>query len=184
MIHIFLGSQYIWGNISLYCLSYFAIKNDEADSSLDQLQMGLPIIVLTTTLAMPTGQWIIKHGYPESVGHRARLISLLFIGCFIGISSVLASILIAQTFLQFTLIFAIGFGVCNGFAYTIPLNICWQYFPERKGLVGGFILCGFGMGSLIFNFVSTILVNPNNANVNPKTGLYDKDVAKNVPEML
>lgn len=86
--------------------------------------------------------------------------------------------------MQFTLIFGIGFGICNGLAYTIPLNICWQYFPEQKGLVSGFILCGFGIGSLMFNFLTTILVNPDNSTVNPKTGLYDQEVAKNVPKML
>lgn len=62
----------------------------------------------------------------------------------------------------FTTTFAISFGVCNGLGYTIPLKICWDLFPNKKGMVTGVIICGFGVGSFVFGIVSTILINPEN----------------------
>ena len=69
------------------------------------------------------------------------------------------------------------------FQYVIPISNCWKYYPNSKGLIGGIIVSGVGMGTFIFNLVSTYLVNPNseNADVN---GLFDSDVANNVPYMI
>jgi len=75
---------------------------------------------------------------------------------------IVASVMLAQSFFQFTVIFGIGYGFCNGIAYTIPLKLCWDLYPERKGMVSGVIICGFGVGSFIFSFISTMLVNPLN----------------------
>lgn len=90
--------------------------------------------------------------------------NLLILGTFIGIGGVLAAITFAKDFFTFTLIYAGCFGVCNGCVYTIPLKICWDHFPENKGMVSGTIICGFGIGSFIFSFFSTLLTNPNNLN--------------------
>ena len=43
-----------------------------------------------------------------------------------------------------------------------PIIAAWDYFPRNKGAVGGFILLGFGFGSFIFGFVSSMIVNPDN----------------------
>ena len=34
--------------------------------------------------------------------------------------------------------------------------------PNHRGLANGLIVLGFGLGSLIFNFVETIIINPKN----------------------
>jgi OFA family oxalate/formate antiporter-like MFS transporter len=67
-----------------------------------------------------------------------------------------------NSYLYFTLIFSVSFGICNGLCYTIPLKICWDHFPNQRGMVSGIIICGFGLGSFIFGIISTILFNPNN----------------------
>ena len=106
---------------------------------------------------------------------------------------IVASVMLAQSFFQFTVIFGIGYGFCNGIAYTIPLKLCWDLYPERKGMVSGVIICGFGVGSFIFSFISTMLVNPLNiktrVNYIENTGdksirLYGDEVALNVPDMM
>jgi MFS family permease len=77
-------------------------------------------------------------------------------------------------------IFAVSFGICNGLAYTIPLKVGWDHFPNNKGLVSGIIIGGFGLGSFIFGLISTLLINPGNSKPNVKVGslnLYDKVVA-------
>lgn len=59
------------------------------------------------------------------------------------------------------------------------------------GLVSGIIIGGFGFGTLIFNQVARVLINPNN--IKPSIHLtqagnantyYDHDVANNVPSAL
>ena len=108
-------------------------------------------------------------------------------GSIIGIGGVLSAITFAGNFFVFTMTFAGCFGICNGLIYTIPLKICWDYFPERKGMVSVTIICGFGLGSFIFSFISTKLTNPNNSTASYEVdGLifYDEEVASRVPGMI
>lgn len=62
----------------------------------------------------------------------------------------------------FTIMYSVSFGLCNGLAYTVPLKVCWDHFPDRKGTVSGVVIGGFGLGSLIFGFISTLLINADN----------------------
>ena len=86
----------------------------------------------------------------------------MFVACLIGLGGIYLAITLATDLLQMTLMFSISFGACNGLAYTLPLKVGWDYFPDNKGTVSGIIVCGFGLGSLIFGFLSTMIVNPNN----------------------
>jgi len=41
-----------------------------------------------------------------------------------------------------------GFGV--GFAYVTPIATCVKWFPDKRGMIVGLAVMGFGVGSLIF----------------------------------
>ena len=41
-------------------------------------------------------------------------------------------------------------GIGVGFIYIIPVSTCAKWFPDRKGLVTGLIVAGFGLGSILF----------------------------------
>jgi len=62
--------------------------------------------------------------------------------------------------------------------------------PERKGLVTGIIVAGFGGGAFVFGFIAHGVVNPEGFNIadagEGKQGYYASDslVAKRVPEMF
>ena len=79
----------------------------------------------------------------------------------------------------------IGCGTC----YFVVLICAWEWFPDRKGLVTGLTLGGYGFGSFIFARVSTKLVNPDSKNpsiyveANDVT-YYERDVADRVPFMI
>lgn len=132
---------------------------------------------------MPIGSWFLKgKGDPA---YKYRL--LLVVACSIGIGGVLSAITFANDFLTFTFIFSASFGCCNGLAYTIPLKICWDYFPQKRGMVSGVIICGFGLGSFIFSFLSTLLANPQNLNARHEIDgmlFYGPEVANRVPGMI
>lgn len=42
----------------------------------------------------------------------------------------------------------------------IPLMCGWDHFPERRGMVSGIIIGGFGFASFFFDMISTSIVNP------------------------
>ena len=42
----------------------------------------------------------------------------------------------------------------------IPIHHGWLWFPESPGLVSGLAIGGFALGALIFDNVSTALINP------------------------
>ena len=48
--------------------------------------------------------------------------------------------------------------------------------------MSGIVLCGFGFGSFVFNFISTAIVNPNHEEQHG--GIFPPDVANNVPGMI
>lgn len=66
----------------------------------------------------------------------------------------------------------------------------WEWFPEKKGLISGIIVGGYGFGAFIFGFISTAIVNSENEKpqVQKDSGTTDKlfprDVADKVPEMF
>ena len=37
-----------------------------------------------------------------------------------------------------------------------------KWLPNHRGLANGFIVLGVGLGSLIFNYVETFVINPKN----------------------
>jgi nitrate/nitrite transporter NarK len=47
---------------------------------------------------------------------------------------------------------AIG-GIGAGMAYITPVSMVTRWFPERRGLAGGMVAAGFGLGAFIFNQV-------------------------------
>lgn len=91
----------------------------------------------------------------------------------------------------FVFFYDVGFPAGTGICFWIPLFCGWEWFPNHRGLVTGIILGGFGMGSFVFGFVTTHLVNPTNLRPwVPKDGsgtsdpLFPKEVADRVPHMF
>ena len=72
--------------------------------------------------------------------------------------------------------------------YIPPIMCGWEYFPNRRGLVSGIIVGGFGLGAVIFGFVAAALVNPNDLNPDLSvTGgeiFKEEEVYSRVPKML
>ena len=58
----------------------------------------------------------------------------------------------------------------------------WLWFPNRPGLVSGIVIGGFGMGSFIFDFVCTALVNPDD--LSDVNGKFPEEVNERVPRMM
>lgn len=180
LIHIVVGSQYAWGNMSPYIVSYY--KNLGFTWVNDSLFYAiLPLIVLISMLTFPIGM------YTSSIyGSRRPII----FGGVIVCSSIFVTSVVHHPYVFF-IFFAGGFGIGKGFLYPAPLKASWSHLPGRKGFVSGSIVSGLGLGAFVYGIVVNLLVNPNNImpiKTEIKTDVYEyvfpKEVTDRVPKML
>ncbi len=59
-------------------------------------------------------------------------------------------------------LFTLGFGVIGGLgigtAYVCPIATCVKWFPDKRGLISGLAVAGFGAGGLVFAPVAKSLI--------------------------
>lgn len=97
--------------------------------------------LLFFTLAMIVGGlWQDRKG-PRLVGSVG--------GLFLGTGCLLAS-QIGDTLNGLILAYGVIGGLGVGFAYVTPIATCVKWFPDRRGMIVGLAVMGFGAGTLIF----------------------------------
>lgn len=74
----------------------------------------------------------------------------------------------------FIIFYSVIYGSGIGLAYFTPLVCGWEWMPERKGLVSGIVIGGFGFGSFFFGLLSMQIVNPGNASPTLKNPAGEK----------
>mmetsp|Transcript_35849 Transcript_35849/g.54972 ORF Transcript_35849/g.54972 Transcript_35849/m.54972 type:complete len:164 (+) Transcript_35849:341-832(+) len=96
-----------------------------------------------------------------------------------------------ETWWSFVFWYAFMFPMGIGIVYWVPIMAGWEWFPERKGLVSGLIVAGYGFGAFFFGFISTAIANPEDDQVAvPEDGsgdtdkIFPKEVGDEVPHML
>lgn len=105
----------------------------------------------------------------------------------IGMCTILGSLMISSftsNFWVFLVFYGIGQGVGAAILYVLPVKICWEYYPNRKGIVSGIIIGVFGLGSFTFNMISSNLINPDGIKPDEKTKLVPKEVYERFPWAL
>lgn len=86
--------------------------------------------------------------------------------------------------------YGIVFGIGKGLLYSTALQAAISHLPGRKGVVSGFVICGFGFGGFIFGMISQHLCNPNDIRpqlMETSNGLermFGQEVAERVPHMI
>ena len=68
----------------------------------------------------------------------------------------------AESFTVFLVIYSVLTGIGFGIVYFVPLLCAWSYFPAKKNLVSGFILCCASLNALFLVSVTKNIVNPEN----------------------
>lgn len=84
---------------------------------------------------------------------------------------------------SFLFFYAVCFPFGIGINYYVPIVCGWEWFPERKGLVSGLIIGGFGFGAFFFGFITSALANPDDKKP-LQSKYFDRDVADRVPHMM
>jgi OFA family oxalate/formate antiporter-like MFS transporter len=172
IINIVCGSLYSWSGINGYYISY--LKNtDSPNVEIKDGYFFMPIITFTSMCFSPLVALI-----DEKIG--AKYVSL--------ISTII--IIITNIFLYHsTNIFYIYgymvlYGLFNSMNYMPLIKNCLFYFPNKKGLINGFILFGYGTSSLIYNSIADYLINPSFKQIDSNTGFFDKEISNNVKKYL
>lgn len=77
-------------------------------------------------------------------------------GTLVGAGFVAASFTSSLTFLYIA--FGVIVGLGNGFGYATPTPVASKWFPDKRGLVVGLMVAGYGAGSAIIGPVATSLI--------------------------
>lgn len=71
--------------------------------------------------------------------------------------------LVISGFANNLILLYLGFGVLGGigvgFIYGTPVATCIKWFPDKKGLISGLAVGGFGLGSIVFAPICTSLIS-------------------------
>jgi OFA family oxalate/formate antiporter-like MFS transporter len=78
-------------------------------------------------------------------------------GTLVGLGFILSSWTASLTYLY--LIFGVVVGVGNGFGYATPVPVASKWFPDKRGLVVGLMVGGYGAGSAIIGPVANTLID-------------------------
>ena len=176
LVHLVLGSFYLWGNINVYVTSYYRLHSDGSltitvSSALFCLMLLGISIGFFFTIPLAT-----------KVGFRlAALIETFFIAVCVFVSSYMSN------FWLFVLFFGIFFGVLNGLLYMIPVYLACQYFPNSKGIISGIITGFFGLATIFSSLIAQEIVNPDNLKATIKEGsdkYFTADVADNLMKFI
>ncbi|XP_076456383.1 apicoplast pyruvate carrier 1-like [Babylonia areolata] len=154
LVHLTLGTQLTYGNTNPYLVSY--IRNSSSPSDLQYIDG----IWVQACMLMGQGVSMFLGGVLEvRLGPRfATLIGAWFLS-----AGVLLTYLTVKTsFITSVLTYGVMFGLGCGASYAIPVGAAMRWFPDYRGFVGGAIFFGFGLGSVIFNQIITVFINPDN----------------------
>ncbi|OGS57221.1 MAG: hypothetical protein A3K60_05995 [Euryarchaeota archaeon RBG_19FT_COMBO_56_21] len=79
-------------------------------------------------------------------------------GLILGAGYVLSSLSTENIVLMYLTYGGVG-GIGLGFGYVCPLAAGMKWFPDRKGLVSGIAVAGFGAGAFIFTQIGKLLIS-------------------------
>ncbi|MFH1101164.1 MAG: OFA family MFS transporter [Methanobacteriota archaeon] len=146
MIQLALGAIYAWSAFTTPlqgmsgALSEFAFTKTETQAI---FSAGLATFAIFTVIG---GRLQIKYG-PMKVALAGGLL--------LGLGYILASF-VGVSFIGKIACIGIIAGAGIGLAYVVPIAIGVKWFPDKKGLVSGLAVAGFGFGA----FIWILLANP------------------------
>lgn len=172
LVEIVLGSLYTFGAITPYIYSYLYYCGGEV--SLVALSILFTTAIIMMNVGMVFSTWLSKW----ITNQITCGISVILVGGSVFIASYMKS------FAGFVIFYGIVYGLSIGIGYLPPVKNAYLHLPHRKGLCAGICMTGFGLGSVIFNQIIVMLINPNDVKADSTTKHFPEDIANNVPYAL
>ena len=137
LIQLCLGAIYAWSAFTQALTTPLA-KGGAFGFTATQSQVIFSVGLATFAIVMVlAGRWQAKVG--------PRLVAFLG-GLLLGTGYIAASF-VGQTFWAQLITIGIIGGAGIGLAYVCPITVGIQWFPERKGMITGLAVAGFGFGA-------------------------------------
>jgi len=165
LIQLALGTIYSWGTLTIFVSPYL---HEARELTVFVFGIGLLSFAITMIFA---GQLQQKYG-PKKIA--------ILGGILIGIGVITSAAM--NTFIGLFITYGIIFGAGIGFGYVCPIASANKWFPDKKGLINGIAVAGFGAGSFIFNYVIKALANPMNLETTDLD--FVSEISKNIPIMF
>jgi len=144
IIQLCLGSIYAYGAFAKPLKAYFPDNTDIEN----QLPFAFGLLFFALVMAFFAGKWQDRVG-PRKVAFTGGIV--------LGLGLILSGLVDSMPALYITYGVIGGSGI--GLAYVCPIAALVKWFPDKKGLISGIAVAGFGAGALIFatlgNFVMT-----------------------------
>ncbi|MBN1336085.1 MAG: OFA family MFS transporter [Deltaproteobacteria bacterium] len=134
LIQLCLGAIYAW--------SAFTGILKEADWSKAETQM-----VFSAGLALFAIVMVIAGRMMPRVGPRKLAIGGSVV---LGVGYILAGLIGATSFWPVFLLIGVVGGAGIGLAYVVPIAVGMRWFPDKKGLITGLAVAGFGFGATLW----------------------------------
>ena len=151
-IQLCLGVIYAWSPIKSLLTTGFAWSHQDASLP---FSVGLATFAVVMVFA---GRWQDKAG-PRKVATAG--------GILYGIGYILASLGVPPTTGWIVLTYGIIGGAGIGLAYVCPIAALVKWFPDKRGLISGLAVAGFGAGAFIFSKLIPVIATA------PDPGLYN-----------
>ena len=71
-------------------------------------------------------------------------------GAILGLGYILAGILGGSNFIALLIFIGLIGGMGIGFAYVVPIAVGMRWFPDKKGMITGLAVAGFGFGAMLW----------------------------------
>ena len=165
LIQLALGTIYSWGTLTIFVSPYL---NEMREVTVFIFGVGLLSFAITMIFA---GQLQQRYG-PKKIA--------ILGGLLIGIALILSAFM--TSFIGLLITYGVIFGSGIGFGYVCPIASASKWFPDKKGLINGIAVAGFGMGSFIFNYVINALANPTGLKVTDPN--FVATISPNIPIMF
>lgn len=141
LMNLALGSLYAWSVFVLPLEKEFGWKRAQTS-----WVYTIAIVTFATTFVL-AGRIQDKRGPRLCAFLGAVLVSLGFF---------LTSLTTSLTFLY--VVFGLIVGAGNGFGYATPIPVASKWFPDKRGLVVGMMVAGYGGGSAVIGPMATNLI--------------------------
>ncbi|XP_018011834.1 uncharacterized MFS-type transporter YhjX [Hyalella azteca] len=175
LIHLTLGNLYSFGNLTTYMTSYLH-EEVSRDVTYSDVVWVMALTLMAQGLFMPIG------GILEArLGPRLTCcIGAVIMSLGVGLTRLTINCSVFAVAMTYGLLVGLGISL----AYVSPMACAMKWYPERKGLINGLIVAGFGLGALGSTSLQTHYLNPDNISVAPSGYFEDPALLARVPSVF
>ncbi|XP_070174116.1 oxalate:formate antiporter-like isoform X3 [Littorina saxatilis] len=156
------GIEFTFGNMNPYLTSYLRNASQDDVEYTDTLWIAQTMSVTSCAVQPLAGVF----------ANRVPVRLFLFLGALFQAAFLFGSYWAVRTsFWAILLTYGVIGGVPSAFFYATCLRVSAAWLPEKKGLVMGGILMGYGIGAFMWNGLTTWYINRDNLQPDLKVGV-------------